>query len=192
MVGFPGAKLMNHRDEALELECDILVPAALENVITLDNASKIKAKIIAEAANGPVTAEASEILNKKGALIVPDMYINAGGVTVSYFEWLKNLQHVRFGRMQKRFEHDAYLKILSKVEELTGKTIGDREKELLSEGPSEVSLVRSGLEETMITSYHTIKETWKRHKKIEDMRTAAFVTAISKIGSDYKNLGIWP
>ncbi len=192
IMSFPGATPMAHRDAALELECDILVPAALENVITLDNAHKIKAKIIAEAANGPVTAEAGDILNQRGIMIVPDCYINAGGVTVSYFEWLKNLQHVRFGRMEKRFEHNAFENLVSTVEKLTGQTISDRERAMLTKGADEVDLVRSGLEDTMINAYHNIRDMWKKKKKIEDMRTAAFVTALTKIGGDYQTLGIWP
>lgn len=192
IMSFPGAKPMKHRNDALELECDILVPAALENQITMDNVSRIKARIIAEAANGPVTADANEQLNKKGVLIIPDMYINAGGVTVSYFEWLKNLSHVRFGRMEKRFEHNTYLNIVNKVEEMTGATLTDREKDLLTRGADEIDLVKSGLEETMINSFHQIREIWKRKKKIEDFRTAAFVCALNKIGSDYMNLGIFP
>jgi glutamate dehydrogenase (NAD(P)+) len=192
IMNFPGAKALSDRMEALELECDILVPAALENQITIHNAHKIKAKIIAEAANGPITSEANDILVKKGILILPDMYINAGGVTVSYFEWLKNLSHVRFGRMEKRFEHNAFENIASAIEKYTGKKIDKKEKDFLTRGADEIDLVNSGLEETMITAYHQIREVWKRHDKIEDIRTAAFVAAIDKIGSDYMNLGIFP
>jgi glutamate dehydrogenase (NAD(P)+) len=192
IMRFPGAKPMKHRNDALELECDILVPAALENQITMENAPRIKAKIIAEAANGPVDAAANEYLNKKGIFIIPDMYINAGGVTVSYFEWLKNLSHVRFGRMEKRFEHNTYLNIVNKVEEMTNARLTDFEKDMLTKGADEIDLVNSGLEETMINSFHQIREIWKRRKKIDDFRTAAFVSALNKIGSDYMNLGIFP
>ncbi len=190
--GFPGAKFSKNSKEALELECDILIPAALENQITIENAHKIKAKIIAEAANGPVTSEANEILIKRGIWIVPDMYINAGGVTVSYFEWLKNLSHVRFGRMEKRFEHNTYMNLVKTIEDLTGKTVSSMERDFLTRGADEIDLVNSGLEETMINSYHSIRELWKRKKKIEDMRTAAFVCAINKVGSDYETLGVFP
>lgn len=192
IVGFPGSVTLSERSAALELECDILVPAALENVITVANAHKIKAKIVAEAANGPVTSEAEDILLAKGILVIPDMYINAGGVTVSYFEWLKNLSHMRFGRMEKRFDHNTYNALVSLVERLTGKTIDAREKDLLTRGAEEVDLVRSGLEETMITAYHQIRDVWDSKPEIEDMRTAAFVCALLKIGSDYENLGIFP
>lgn len=192
IMTFPGAKPLSHRMEALELECDILIPAALENQITAENAPRIKAKIIAEAANGPVTADAGEILNKKGVWIIPDMYINAGGVTVSYFEWLKNLSHVRFGRMTKRFEHNTYENFASAIERYTGRTMNERDRAVLTKGPDEIDLVRSGLEETMITAYHSIREQWMAQPAIEDMRSAAFVVAINKVGSDYMNLGVFP
>lgn len=192
IIGFPGTKTLKDRMAALELECDILVPAALENQITMDNAHKIKAKIVAEAANGPITSEAADVLTKKGIMVIPDMYINAGGVTVSYFEWLKNLSHMRFGRMEKRFNSNTYDNLVKLIERLTGKTIGDQERMILTRGAEEVDLVRSGLEETMVTAYHQIRETFKRKKKIEDMRTAAFVSALQKISSDYENLGVFP
>ncbi|WMX17354.1 MULTISPECIES: Glu/Leu/Phe/Val dehydrogenase [unclassified Aureispira] len=191
IIGFPGTTTLENRGDALELECDILVPAALENQINEDNADRIKAKIIVEAANGPVTPEAEEVLLDKGCLIIPDMYANAGGVTVSYFEWLKNLSHMRFGRMQKRFESNRYELLVDLVLKMTGKELSDNERKLLTFGADEVDLVRSGLEETMITAYNGIRDTLKR-KYIKDLRTAAFVYAIEKIGSDYTALGIWP
>jgi glutamate dehydrogenase (NAD(P)+) len=192
ILDFPGAKNMKKSAEALELDCEILVPAALENVINGDNAPRIKARIIAEAANGPLTPEADAIFAKKGVIVVPDMYINAGGVTVSYFEWLKNLSHVRYGRLEKRFEETTNRNILGKVEEMTGKKLTAAEKAMLIHGPDEVDLVHSGLEDTMIGSYYEIKEAWLTSKKIEDMRTAAFVSAINKIGVSYTELGIFP
>ncbi len=191
IMGFPGSVALEHRGAALELECDILVPAALENQINEENADRIKAKIIAEAANGPVTPEAEAILLDKGILIIPDMYANAGGVTVSYFEWLKNLSHMRFGRMQKRFESNRYELLVDLVLKMTGKKLSAAERKVLTFGADEVDLVRSGLEETMITAYNGIRNTRKR-KFIKDLRTAAFVYAIEKIGSDYTALGIWP
>ncbi len=192
IIGFPGTKDLKQRKKVLEVKCDILIPAALENQIRMDNAHKVKAKIVAEAANGPVTAGAQEVLTKKGVMVIPDMYINAGGVTVSYFEWLKNLSHMRFGRMEKRFDQDKYSNLVSLVERMTGHTIGIKERNMLTKGADEIDLVRSGLEETMITAYGQIRETWKRKKKIEDMRTAAFVCALNKISSDYLALGIFP
>lgn len=192
IIGFPGTEHIGGPSAALELECDILVPAALENQITLENADRIKAKIIAEAANGPITADADPILQKKGIVILPDFYINAGGVTVSYFEWLKNLSHHRFGRLENRFQHEAFHGILTKVEEMTGKTISDREKDFLTRGGTEVELVNSGLQDTMVVAYQQIRETFKQHPDIRDVRTAAFVCSLKKIASDYVSMGIFP
>ncbi len=180
------------RNKGLEFDCDILIPAALENQITEDNAKKIKAKIIGEAANGPITAGAEVILDKKGVLIIPDVYLNAGGVTVSYFEWLKNLSHMRFGRMNKRFNQRQFDLILGQVEGLTGKEVSTRDRKVIARGADEIDLVRSGLEETMITSYQEIQELMNRRKKIENLRTAAFVDALLKISSDYLAMGIFP
>ena len=189
---FPGATNIANSKEAIEMECDVLIPAALENQITAENAPRIKAKIIAEAANGPVAFEAEDILLKKGIIILPDMYRNAGGVTVSYFEWLKNLSHMRFGRMEKRFDHNTYQNLVSLVERMTGKTIGESEKNFLTKGADEIDLVRSGLEETMVNSFHQIREVFVTRPEINDYRTAAFVCALNKISSDYLSLGIFP
>jgi len=192
ILKFPGAEDIPHTQDALELQCDILVPAALENQITIENAQRIKAKIIGEAANGPVTSEASEFLTKNGVMIIPDMYLNAGGVTVSYFEWLKNLSHVRFGRMGKRFEQSTYDKMLQAVEDATGKKFSDFERRQIAKGPDEIDLVNSGLEETMTNAYNEIREIWKSNPQIPDLRTAAFVSAINKIATSYIDLGIFP
>ncbi len=191
LLDFPGAQNLDHRDEGLELDCDILVPAALENAITMDNVSRIQAKIIAEAANGPVTAEASEHLHERGVMVVPDAFINAGGVTVSYFEWLKNLQHVRFGRMEKRFEEKAARQILNAIEHATGTSFSDSEINDFARGADEIDLVNSGLEETMIKAYSEIREIKQRHDGI-DLRTASMVSAINKIASVYKHRGLFP
>ncbi|MEO6637617.1 MAG: Glu/Leu/Phe/Val dehydrogenase, partial [Ginsengibacter sp.] len=156
ILDFPGAENFENRPDALEMDCDILIPAALENVINGSNASRIKAKIIGEAANGPLTPEADEILTLKGVLVVPDMYLNAGGVTVSYFEWLKNLSHVRYGRLEKRFTENMNLHILGQLEELTDKKVSTSERDFIVHGADEVDLVRSGLEETMITATREI------------------------------------
>ena len=163
IIGFPGTEHIGSPLAALELDCDILVPAALENQITPENAPRIKAKIIAEAANGPITAAADPILIQKGVMVLPDFYINAGGVTVSYFEWLKNLSHHRFGRLENRFQHNAFEGILNKVQEMTGKSISDRERNFLTRGGTEVELVNSGLEDTMITAYQQIRDTFQQH-----------------------------
>ena len=192
IMDFPGAKNMDQRKQVLECECDILIPAALENQIRVDNAARVKAKIIAEAANGPITATAEEILLKNGIMIIPDMYCNAGGVTVSYFEWIKNLSHMRFGRMEKQFNHKSYMQIVDLVERLTGKSVGAKEKQFITRGAEEIDLVRSGLQETMVKAYQEIRLIWKRKKNVEDLRQAAFVNALNKISSDYLALGIFP
>jgi glutamate dehydrogenase (NAD(P)+) len=189
---FPGTKFIPTSAEALELECDILIPAALENVINGENAPRVKAKIIGEGANGPLTPEADEVFVQKGILVIPDMYLNAGGVTVSYFEWLKNLSHVRYGRMEKRFTENLNAHILGTIEDLTAKKVGDREREFILHGPEEADLVYSGLEETMITATHEIMNAWKNNPKIPDMRTAAYVVAIDKVATSYNELGIFP
>jgi glutamate dehydrogenase (NAD(P)+) len=192
ILNFPGATNIEKSADALEMECDILIPAALENVIDGNNAPRIKAKIIGEAANGPLTPEADNVFAQKGVLVIPDMYLNAGGVTVSYFEWLKNLSHVRYGRLEKRFTENANINILKQIEELTGKTVTPAEKEIIAHGPDEIDLVHSGLEETMINATREIMEIWKANPSIPDMRTAAYVCAIDKVGTSYAELGIFP
>ncbi len=192
ILNFPGATNLAKNTDALELECDILIPAALENVINGENASNVKAKIIGEAANGPCTPEADEIFQKKGILCVPDMYLNAGGVTVSYFEWLKNLSHVRYGRMEKRFTENLNSHILTQMETLTGKMVNDTERAFILHGPEEVDLVHSGLEESMIAATREIMEIWLSNPEIPDMRTAAYVNAINKVATSYGELGIFP
>lgn len=192
ILNFPGAQNLKSSNEALELACDILIPAALENVVNADNAARVKARIIGEAANGPLTPEADEILIAKGTLVVPDMYLNAGGVTVSYFEWLKNLSHVRYGRMEKRFTENMNSHILSQIEALTSKKVIEAERTFILHGPEEVDLVHSGLEETMIAATREIMDIWKSDPAIPDMRTAAYVCAINKVGTSYAELGIFP
>jgi len=192
ILNFPGATNLAKNTDALELACDILIPAALENVINGDNAPRVQAKIIGEAANGPLTPEADEVFAAKGTLVVPDMYLNAGGVTVSYFEWLKNLSHVRYGRMEKRFTENMNHHILTQMEGLTGKKVSDAERKFIEHGADEVDLVHSGLEETMITATREIMDIWKANPEIPDMRTAAYVCAINKVGTSYTELGIFP
>ncbi len=192
ILNFPGATNIKNSTEALELECDILIPAALENVINGENAPRIKAKIIGEGANGPLTPEADDHFAKKGTIVIPDMYLNAGGVTVSYFEWLKNLSHVRYGRMEKRFTENVNSSILNQIEELTGKKSNDQARKMIMHGPDEVDLVYSGLEETMINATHEIMNAWRENPAIPDMRTAAYVVAINKVATIYAELGIFP
>lgn len=189
---FPGATFTPDPRAALEQDCDILVPAALEGQITAGNAPRIRARIIAEGANGPTTTEADAILQAKGVMVLPDMYLNAGGVTVSYFEWLKNLSHVRFGRMEKRFEEGAFGRLIGVVEQLTGRSVSQAERLAVTTGPDELALVNSGLEETMIGAYHEIRETRLRLGDGVDLRTAAFVSAIDKIAAIYGSMGIFP
>ncbi len=192
ILNYPGAKNIADPMALLEMECDILIPAALENQITKDNAPNIKAKIIAEGANGPVTKNGEIILNQKNVMVIPDLYLNAGGVTVSYFEWLKNLSHVRFGRMEKRFQEVANNELIAAVEGITGKSLDAKRKKIVSHGADEIDLVRSGLEETMIFAYNEIREIRMSDKKIDDLRTAAFVSGIRKLGVSYQALGIFP
>lgn len=188
LEGFPVGKFVPGGREALELACDILIPAALESVITGENAPRIQAKVIAEAANGPISYDADEILRKKGVFIIPDAYLNAGGVTVSYFEWLKNLSHVRFGRLDKRFAEAQNAKIIRLIESTSGKPLDKKLTDDLLQGPSEIALVRSGLEDTMRESYQEIKEMHDSIDKITDRRTAAFALAIRKIADIYDSM----
>jgi glutamate dehydrogenase (NAD(P)+) len=192
ILGCPGTTTLEADQSVLEIRCDILIPAALENVITVDNANKIQAKIIGEAANGPTTAEANAILFKRNILILPDAYLNAGGVTVSYFEWLKNLSHVRFGRMEKRYQEFAFRRLLSAVEGVTEKRFSEEMLKVLSHGADEHDLVRSGLEETMCNAYQEIRDINKKLDGKTDLRTAAFVSAINKIVLCYGEMGIFP
>ena len=194
IAGYPDAR--HHEDGAsvLEAECDILIPAALEGVINLSNAERIKAPLIIEAANGPVTAGADEILRKKVTVIIPDMYANAGGVTVSYFEWVKNLSHIRFGRMQRRSEEARAQLIIDELERLsTEKGLGalsDRFKTEYLRGAGELELVRSGLDDTMRTAYQSMREVWHGRDDVEDLRTAAYLVAIDRVAGSYRAKGL--
>jgi len=192
ILNFPGAKSIKKSAEVLEMECDVLIPAALENQINGSNAKRIKAKIIAEGANGPVTKEAEDILNKRGIMVIPDLYLNAGGVTVSYFEWLKNLSHVRFGRMEKRFQEIQTARLVDAVEKVTKKKLDKTQRNLIIHGADERDLVSSGLEETMIAAYNEIRNIRVSNPKIHDLRTAAFVSGINKLAASYNTLGFWP
>ena len=194
LLDFPGAETIEDPAQALEFPCDILIPAALEGVITTDNAADVQASIVAEAANGPVTTAADDMLRDRGVLMIPDVYLNAGGVTVSYFEWLRNLYHVRHGRMSRRFEERNAERILRAVDELTAE---DSDQELLDRliervgfGASERDLVNSGLEDTMVQAYREIRAI--RTEKDVDTRTAAFTNAINKIAQSYNRVGIFP
>jgi glutamate dehydrogenase (NAD(P)+) len=176
----------------LEVDCDLLVPAALENQITLANARRIKARIIAEGANGPTTPGAEEILTQAGVLIIPDVYLNAGGVTVSYFEWVKNLSHMRYGLMEKRFNELSQERMVAATESLTGRRIPAATRQRLIQGGDEAELVHSGLETAMVQAYSEITDIFKRRPKVKDLRTAAFICAIDKVATTYRELGIFP
>lgn len=190
ILGFPGARDIVRSAEALELDCDVVAPAALENVITEANVDRIKAKIVVEGANGPVTADASEKLLSRGVLIIPDLYTNAGGVTVSYFEWVKNLSHMRFGRMEKRFQERTNEQIMAAVEEFTGKKLGSDLRKRAIEAAGEEELVNSGLEETMVSAYAELRSI--QRERAVDLRTAAFISAIGKVAMAYTQRGIFP
>jgi len=179
----------------LEAKCDILIPAALESVINLTNAARIKASLIIEAANGPITAGADEVLREKGIVIIPDMYANAGGVTVSYFEWVKNLSHIRFGRMQRRQEESRHQLVVDELQRLD-RYLGDAWsmspdfKRKYLRGADELELVRSGLDDTMRTAYQSMREIWHSREEVEDLRTAAFIVAIERVAKSYAAKGL--
>ena len=188
--GFGGGTFVENGAAVLEEECDILIPAALEGQITLQNAPRIKAPLIAEAANGPITSEADDYLREHGTVIIPDAYLNAGGVTVSYFEWIKNLSHIRFGRLDRRHEELRGETIIETIETMVGKSVPKELREKLSTGSNELDLVRSGLDDTMRTAYQTIREIHLSNDNVPDLRTAAFRLAIEKIATAYMEMGL--
>ena len=188
-------KYIQETRDGLEQECDIIIPAAIEGVINLDNAENIKASLIIEAANGPITAPADEILNKKGIVIIPDMYANAGGVTVSYFEWVKNLSHIRFGRMRRRQEetrNSLLVKELNRILKTSGlKTrLSNEFIKKYSEGAGEIELVRSGLDDTMVNAYQAMSEVWNSRDDVASLRLAAYLLSIERIASTYHAKGL--
>ncbi|MEM9838780.1 MAG: Glu/Leu/Phe/Val dehydrogenase [Pseudomonadota bacterium] len=188
--GYHHGTVLKEGNKLLEEECDILIPAAVEGSIWRGNAANVKAKLIIEAANGPITASADTILREKGVLIIPDMYANAGGVTVSYFEWVKNLSHIRFGRMQRRQDEKQKLMLLQELEAMVGKKFSPEFIEKFGPGADEIDLVRSGLDDTMRTAYQGMRETWRSVNDIEDMRTAAYYNALQAVAESYRSLGL--
>ena len=195
VTGYPNAQRIEDGAKLLEHPCDILIPAALEGVINLTNADRIVAPLIIEAANGPVTAGADEILRKKGTVIIPDMYANAGGVTVSYFEWVKNLSHIRFGRMQRRQEESRHQLIVDELERLSrdtgvGWTLSPGFKEQYLRGAGELELVRSGLDDTMRGAYQAMHAMWRSREDVTDLRTAAYIVAIERVAASYRAKGL--
>ena len=192
LIGSPGATDLPGPRDVLEVECDILVPAALENQIALDNVDRIKTRMIAEAANGPTTIGAGERLNQRGVMIIPDIYLNAGGVTVSYFEWTKNLSHIRYGRMEKRLDEMYREKLVRTLEQLARVTVPDGQRRELLQGADEIDLVNSGLEGTMQNAYREIREALMADPRLGDLRTAAFAVAIRKVARSYAEMGVFP
>lgn len=193
--GYPQGNFVVDGAVVLEKECDILIPAALEGVINLTNAARIKANLIIEAANGPITFGADAILRKMGVVIIPDMYANAGGVTVSYFEWVKNLSHIRFGRMQRRAEEARHHLLVNELEKLSsdkglGWTLSPDFKVKYLKGAGELELVRSGLEDTMRTAYQAMREVWHGRPDVEDLRVAAYIVSISRVAATYQSKGL--
>ena len=195
ITGYPGATFVADGAAVLEQECDILIPAALEGVINLENAANVKAPLIIEAANGPITAGADDILREKGCVIIPDMYANAGGVTVSYFEWVKNLSHIRFGRMQRRQEEARQELVVRELENLS-QAMGDSWslspgfKQRYLRGAGELELVRSGLDDTMRSSFQAMREIWHEREDVTDLRTAAYLVSIGKVAASYQTKGL--
>ena len=188
-------KYFQETKNGLEQECDIIIPAAIEGVINLDNVENIKASLIIEAANGPITAPADEVLNKKGIVTIPDMYANAGGVTVSYFEWVKNLSHIRFGRMRRRQEETRnrlLVKELNRIVKTSGlKTrLSNEFIKKYSEGAGEIELVRSGLDDTMVNAYQAMSEVWNSRDDVDSLRLAAYLLSIERIADTYHAKGL--
>mgnify|MGYP006288298177 CR=1 FL=1 len=195
VTGFPDATHSAEGAAVLEAECDILIPAALEGVINMGNAERVRAPLIIEAANGPVTAGADDILRQKGCVIIPDMYANAGGVTVSYFEWVKNLSHIRFGRMQRRQEearHELIVRELERLDHMLGDAwnISPDFKKKYLRGADELELVRSGLDDTMRTAYQSMREVWHSREDVQDLRTAAYLVSIERVAASYRAKGL--
>jgi glutamate dehydrogenase (NAD(P)+) len=193
--GYPQASFTEKGAALLEQDCDILIPAAMEGVIHKGNAGRIKAPLIIEAANGPITFGADEILRQKGVVIIPDMYANAGGVTVSYFEWVKNLSHIRFGRMQRRAEEARHVLLVDELERLSadkglGWTMSPDFKDKYLRGAGELELVRSGLDDTMRGAYQAMREIWHGRGDVEDLRVAAYLVSISRIAATYQSKGL--
>ena len=186
--GFNG--YVDKGSEILEEDADILIPAAMELVINRENADKIKTPLIIEAANGPVSSEADEILSKKGVVIIPDLYANAGGVTVSYFEWIKNLSRIRLGRLQRRAQENQTTLMIEALEKMTGSKFPDEYKDLVMQGSAEIDLVRSGLEDTMRNTYEVISEVWNKNPNAYDLRTSAMMVSVKRVMDSYHSLGL--
>jgi glutamate dehydrogenase (NAD(P)+) len=191
ILDFPGARNIDSPAEALELDCDVLIPAALERQITAENAPRIQARIVAEGANGPIDFDGEKVLLDRGVFVIPDIFLNSGGVTASYFEWVKNLSHISFARMTKRQQEISNRRIVEMMERVTGKLISTSERKVLTQGPREIDFVYTALEETMAVAYEQVRQVWKE-RALPDLRTAAFLLAIERVGNCYLSQGIFP
>ena len=187
--GCSEGKFEANTSEFLTMECDILIPAAKENVIDKTIAQDIKAKLIVEAANGPITFEADGFLNERNVTIIPDIMANAGGVAVSYFEWIRNLRHIRFGRLEKRRNAFQFDTLISAIETMTGKEMPDKYKEQFIEGANEIDLVRSGLDDMMREAYQKVRQSMIEND-IPNLRTAAYKVALDRIATSYDSIGL--
>ena len=187
---YPKADFVKNSSLLIKRKCDILIPAARENVITEKNAADISANLIVEAANGPISYKGNQILNKNKKFIIPDILANGGGVAVSYFEWVKNIRHIRFGRLEKRRNQLQLNNLIEAIETMTGKTMPKKYKDNFANGIEEIDLVRSGLDDMMIDGFQSVKKAFLENKKIPDFRTAAFKTAIEKIALSYDFIGL--
>lgn len=186
---FPGAETTTSSDGLTYMEADILIPAAKENAITAANCRDAKYQLIVEAANGPITAEAEDILTERGVVVLPDLYVNAGGVVVSYFEWVKNITHLPFGLMDKRQTASSGQAIVSALEGIMGRPLADDQRRLIARDTSEIDVVRSGLEEIMTRAFDDIMA---RQKEMPDatLRTAAYAVTIARIADYYRAIGL--
>lgn len=191
LLTFPGARALLRPIEVLEQDCDILIPAAVERQITAENAGRIRAAVVAEAANGPVDADADAVLRERGRVVIPDIYANAGGVVVSFFEWVKNLSHISFERITRRYQALASQRLLDAVERAAGSTLGAEQRTALGATPNEVDFVRTALEDTLGVAYQQVRDL-RRTRKLPDLRTAAYLLAIERVGSAYRESGIYP
>ena len=187
---YPKATFIKDSSLLLKRRCDMLIPAARENVITEKNANEICANLIVEAANGPISYKGNQILNKKKIFVIPDILANGGGVAVSYFEWVKNLRHIRFGRLEKRRNQIQLNNLVEAIEAMTGKSMPKQYKEKFADGIEEIDLIRSGLDDMMIDGFQSVKKEFLENKKIPDFRTAAYKAAIEKIALSYDFIGL--
>ena len=186
---YPKATFIKDSSLLLKRNCDVLIPAARENVITRKNASDIKAKLVIEAANGPISYDAHSILSKNKIFIIPDILANSGGVAVSYFEWVKNIRHIRFGRLEKRKNNIQFNTLIEAIESMTGKTMPAKFKSNFNDGIDEIDLIRSGLDDMMIDGFQEVKKEYQKMKS-PDFRTAAYKVAIEKIAMSYDSIGL--